>query len=209
MAPIRRRKINVSLLIPFAIVALVFGILIWKKMQDSREPYPVPQASQTETTRKVVLFFVNEGAGLAREARELPSCTDTEACVKELLDELFSGPVGELDGALPEGAELTGVRLEGDQAVVDVSSAFASDLPSGSSAEMLAVYSIINTVCFNYPQITRVLITVEGNRKTVLKHLDLSDPLTPDYSLEREATSTGAAVPVTPPAPAAKKKGQP
>jgi hypothetical protein len=209
MAPIRRRKINVSLLIPFAIVALVFGILIWKKMQDSREPYPVPQASQTDTTRKVVLFFVNEGAGLAREARELPSCTDTEACVKELLDELFSGPVGELDGALPEGAELTGVRLEGDQAVVDVSSAFASDLPSGSSAEMLAVYSIINTVCFNYPQITRVLITVEGNRKTVLKHLDLSDPLTPDYSLEREATSTGAAVPVTTPAPAARKKGQP
>lgn len=209
MAPIRRRKINVSLLIPFAIVALVFGILIWKKMQDSREPHPVPQASQTDTTRKVVLFFVNEGAGLAREARELPSCTDTEACVKELLDELFSGPVGELDEALPEGAELTGVRLEGDQAVVDVSSAFASDLPSGSSAEMLAVYSIINTVCFNYPQITRVLITVEGNRKTVLKHLDLSDPLPPDYSLEREATSTGAAVPVTPPAPAAKKKGQP
>jgi hypothetical protein len=210
MAPIRRRKINVSLLIPFAIVALVFGVLIWKKMQDSREQHPVPQASQTESTRKVVLFFVAEGVGLAREARELPSCSDTEACVKELLDELFSGPVGELDEALPEGAELTGVRLEGDLAVVDVTRAFASDLPSGSSAEMLAVYSVINTVCFNYPQITRVLITVEGNGNTVLKHLDLTDPLPPDYSLVREATSTNSsAAPVTPPAPAAKKKGQP
>ena len=124
MAPIRRRKINISLLIPFAIVALVFGALIWKKMQDSREPHPVPQVNQTDSTRKVVLFFVAEGAGLAREARELPSCTDTEACVKDLLDELFSGPVGELDEALPEGAELTGVRLEGDLAVVDVDQGF-------------------------------------------------------------------------------------
>jgi hypothetical protein len=209
MPPIRRRKISISLLIPFAIVALVFGALIWKKMQDSREQHPVPQVNQQAEMRKGVLFFVADGTRLAREARELPSCTDTEPCIKDLLDELFSGPVGDLDEALPEGAELTGVRLEGDLAVVDVSRAFAENMPAGSSAEMLAVYSIIDTVCFNYPQITRVLITVEGNRKTVLKHLDLSDPLPPDFSLEREATSASSTTPLSPPASTAKKKGHP
>ena len=107
--------------------------------------------------------------------------------------------------ACGEGAILAGVRLEGDLAVVDVSKAFASDLPAGSSAEMLAVYSIINTVCFNYPQIARVRITVEGNQKTVLKHLDLTEPLPPDFALEREETSTNNPAAVTPPAPAAKK----
>jgi hypothetical protein len=204
MAPNRRRKISISLLIPFAIVALVFGALIWKKMQDSREPHPVPQINQPDATRKGVLFFVADGTGLAREARELPSCPDTETCVTELLDELFSGPVSDLDEALPEGAMLTGVRLEGDLAVVDVTKPFATDLPAGSSAEMLAVYSIINTVCFNYPQIARVRITVEGAAAS-LKHLDLSEPLPPDYSLEREETSTNSAAPATPPAPAAQK----
>jgi len=204
MAPVRRRKISISLLIPFAIVALVFGALIWKKMQDSRELPPVPQVDQSAAIRKGVLFFVADGTRLAREARELPACSDTETCVKDLLDELFSGPVGELDEALPEGALLTGVRLEGDLAVVDVTKPFASELPSGSSAEMLAVYSIVNTVCFNYPQIARVRITVEGAPAT-LNHLDLMDPLPPDYSLEREAISTNSAAPVTPPAPAAKK----
>jgi len=207
MAPFRRRKISVSLLIPFAIVALVFGALIWKKMQDSREPHPVPQIDQQTSTRKGVLFFVADGTSLAREARELPSCTDTETCVKDLLDELFSGPVGDLDEALPESALLTDVRLEGNLAIVDLSRDFVSGMPVGSSAEMLAVYSIVNTVCFNYPQIVRVRITVEG-AATNLNHLDLSDPLPPDYSLEREATSTNSSVPVTPPAPAA-KKGQP
>jgi hypothetical protein len=205
MAPIRRRKISISLLIPFAIVAMVFGVLIWKKMQDSSELHPVPQVNQPAAIRKGVLFFVADGTRLAREARELPSCSDSETCVKDLLDELFSGPVGELDEALPKGAQLTSIRLQGDQAVVDVTKAFATDLPAGSSAEMLAVYSIIDTVCFNYPQIARVRITVEG-AATTLNHLDLRDPLPPDYSLEREATSTNSSVPVPPPAPAAKKE---
>ena len=204
MATTRRRKISISLLIPFAIVAMVFGALIWKKMQASREPHPVPQVHQPDVARKGVLFFVADGTRLAREARELPSCTDAETCVKDLLDELFSGPLGDLEEALPEGVELTGVRLEGNLAVVDVSKAFATDLPVGSSAEMLAVYSIIDTVCFNFPQIARVRITVEG-AATNLNHLDLMDPLPPDYSLEREATSTNNAAPVTAPAPAAKK----
>jgi hypothetical protein len=204
MAPLRRRKISISLLIPFAIVALVFGALIWKKMQDSREPHPVPQVDQQAATRKGVLFFVADGTRLAREARELPSCSDTETCVKDLLEELFSGPVGDLDEALPEGAQLTDVRLEGNLAIVDLSRDFVSGMPVGSSAEMLAVYSIVNTVCFNYPQIVRVRITVDGAASS-LNHLDLSDPLTPDYSLEREATSTNSAVPLTPPAPPAKK----
>jgi Sporulation and spore germination len=204
MAPVRRRKISISLLIPFVLVAMVFGALIWKKMQDSRELHSAQQASQPDAARKGVLFFVADGARLGREARELPACTDTETCVRDLLEELFSGPVGDLDEALPEGALLTGVRLEGDQAVVDVSRAFSTDLPAGSSAEMLAVYSIINTVCFNFPQIARVRITVEGAAAS-LSHLDLSDALPPDYSLEREPTSTTSAVPVTPPAPAAKK----
>jgi len=203
MAP-ARRKISISLLIPFAIVALVFGALIWKKMQASRDLHPVSQVSQPAAPRKGVLFFVADGTRLAREARELPACTETESCVKDLLEELFSGPVGELDEALPEGALLTGVRLQGDLAIVDVSKSFATDLPAGSSAEMLAVYSIIDTICFNYPQIARVRITVEGAAAN-LNHLDLTDPLPPDYTLEREAISTDSAAPVTAPAPAAKK----
>jgi hypothetical protein len=69
---------------------------------------------------------------------------------------------------------------------------------------MLAVYSIINTVCFNYPQIAMVRITVAGGA-AALKHLDLSDPLPPDYTLEHEAPAINSAAPVTSPKPAAKK----
>lgn len=197
MAPHRRRKISISIVIPFTIVALVFGALIWKKMQASHELHPVPQVNQPAELRKGVLFFVSGGTGLAREARELASCSATQECVNDLLEELFSGPVGDYDAALPETAGLVGVHVEGALAVVDVTRGFVTDLPAGSSAEMLAVYSVVNTVCFNYPQITAVRITVEG-APAHMKHLDLSDPLPPDYSLERDAAATN----ITTPSPA-------
>jgi Sporulation and spore germination len=208
MAPLHRKKISISLVIPFAIVAMVFGGLIWKKMQDSREPRPVPQIDQPAAARKVVLFFVTDDARLAREGRETGACGETGECVKDLLDELISGPVGDLHAAVPEAAAVKSVHLEGDLAVVDLTAPFAAELPSGSSAEMMAVYSIVNTICINFPQIARVRITVEGNQKTILNHLDLTDPLPPDYSLEQGPTETTPAGPSTRPAPAV-TKGRP
>jgi hypothetical protein len=205
MQIIRRRKINISLLIPFVIVALVFGVLIWKKMRASREVRPVPQVVEPATARKGVLFFVTEGTSLAREARELGACGETQECLKDLLDELFSGPVGDLDEALPESSSVKSVRIAGDLAVVDLNQAFATDLAAGSSAEMLAVYSIVDTVCANYPQFARVKVTVEGNEKTLLRHLDLSDPLQPDYSLEQSPTPVDGSRTTPTPAPAVQK----
>lgn len=184
----QRKKAGINLLIPFVIVALVFGGLFWKKLQESREFKPVPKVTEPSALRKAVLFFVADGNRLVREARELESCSDRTECVKDLLDELFSGPVGEqLSPALPEAAALNSVRLEGDLAVVDLNRSFATDLPAGSAAEMLAVYSLVDTVCINFPQIARVQLTVEGDRNPQLKHLDLSEPLTPDYTLEQSS----------------------
>ena len=183
----RRKRINISLLIPFLVFALVFSVLIWQKYRASREVPPAPHLQLPSGERKVVLFFVTDGNRLGREAREVEPCEEPAACIKGVLNELFNGPVGDLDEALPESAALKDVRIEGDTAVVDVNRSFADDLPSGSSAEMLAVYSIVDTVCVNFPRIARVKLTIEGEAKPLLRHLDLSDPLPPDYSLEQEA----------------------
>lgn len=197
-----KRKISISILIPFAVVALVFGGLIWKKMHDSREPRPIPQINEPAASRKGVLFFVVNGTHLAREARDLESCGGTEECLKDLLDELVSGPVGDLDEALPASALVNSVRLEGNLAIVDMNQAFVSDMPAGSSAEVLAVYSLVNTVCVNYPAVTSVKITVEGAVASGMKHLDLNEPLSPDYSLEQPAGASAQ----EPAVPAARKE---
>jgi len=180
----RRRRINISLLIPFFVMALVFALLIRQKYKASMEVPPKPQIQQPSGTRTVVLFFVADGTRLAREAREIEPCSETGECIKSTLDELFSGPVGELEDALPEGARFTALQIKEDTAFIELNMNFAEELPSGSTAEMLAVYSIVDTICANFPQIAKVRLTIEGSKEARLKHLDLTDPLLPDYTLE-------------------------
>jgi spore germination protein GerM len=198
MAPQQRKRINISLLIPFLVIAVVFGTMIWQKYRESRLVPVTPQVQPSVGKRTAVLFFVADGIRLAREARELDPCEDAAACLSDVLEELLNGPVGEFDESLPEGTVVNSVRIDGDLAGIDLNHAFVDELPSGSSGEMLAVYSIVNTVAVNFPQITKVKLTVEGEQSPVLKHLDLSEPLTPDYSLEQtpQADSAAASKPI-------------
>lgn len=199
MASQQRKRININLLIPFLIIAVVFGTMIWQKYRNSREIPAAPQLQPPVGKRTAVLFFVADGSRLAREARELDPCEDVVVCLKDVLEELLNGPVGEFDESLPEGTVINMVRIEGDRVAIDLNRAFADALPSGSSAEMLAVYSIVNTVAVNFPQVTKIKLTVEGNEKTILRHLDLSDPLTPDFTLEQLPQPDTATVPAATP----------
>lgn len=185
MSPQQRKKININLLIPFLVIALVFGAMLWQKYRESRDVPTAPQVAPLAGKRTAVLFFVADGDHLVREARELDPCEDAVACLDNVLEELLNGPVGEFDKPLPEGTVINSVRIDRDLAFVDLNRVFADSLPSGSSAEMMAVYSIVDTVAANFPQITRVKLTVEGEQSTLLKHLDLSEPLSPDYTLEQ------------------------
>jgi hypothetical protein len=203
-----RKKVNINLLIPFLVIAMVFGVTIWNKYRASRDLPVIPQVQQPDGKRSSILFFVADGTRLAREARQLDPCDGVaDACLKDLLEELVNGPVGELDESLPDGTVINTVRMEGDQVVIDLNKTFAEALTSGSSAEMLAVYSIVDTVAINFPQITKVKLTINGDPKSLLRHLDLSDPLVPDYTLELPpappSTKTVA------PSASERKKGQP
>lgn len=206
MPPVRRKRSTINLLVPFLIIALVFGALLWNKYRTTRLVNPKPAARLATGKRTAVLFFVAEGSRLAREAREMEPCNDEAACVKETLDELAYGPLGDLDDALPQGTLLNSVRFEGTAAVVDLNRAFVDAMPSGSSAEMMAVYSIVNTVCLNFPKTGGVRLTVDGAGGVLLRHLDLSAPLSPDYTLEAPppADGVGAAQP-----PHSNTKGKP
>ena len=64
MAAQQRKRINISLLIPFMVIALVFGAMLWQKYRDSRE---LPVAPQRRCTVLVVVF-ASRGRGRERVA---------------------------------------------------------------------------------------------------------------------------------------------
>jgi spore germination protein GerM len=185
MQPHPRKKITISILIPFLIFILFFSIMIWQKYRSSHEVPVTPPQHSEEGKRYVTLFFAAEGTRLVREARGLDPCEDENDCLKSVLDELLNGPVGEFEETMPEGTAVDAVHIEGNQATIEFNRAFSEAMLPGSSAEMLAVYSVVDTIAVNFPLIQKVKINVDGNKGVILSHLDLSDPLSPDHSLEQ------------------------
>jgi hypothetical protein len=69
-------------------------------------------------------------------------------------------------------------------ACVSLSGEIASGLPGGSRAELLTVYSIVNTVVTNFPAVSRVQLMVNDQLTSSLGgHVDVSRALPPDMTL--------------------------
>lgn len=173
--------------IAFALSAAVLGALILRKYEMSRmKPAPPPHAPEAGRIL-VTLFFASPGGeGFAREAREIDPCTEPAECAEEVVEELINGPVGELSPTLPPTATIRSVRVEGETALVDFGKGFAEGLPGGSHGEMSAVYSVVDSLVFNFPRIKKVKFLLEGEWVESLGHLDLREPLAPDFTLEKK-----------------------
>lgn len=173
--------------IAFLLFAAIVGTLVAKKYHVSSTPQVPPPVENAGTVR-VTLFFADEnGDGLVREGREVEADADPSMLIETVLDELIRGPVGAYGQVVPDATQVRGVSLRGDLAVVDFSKEFYDDLPAGSSAEMVAVYGVIDTIAVNFPQVKQVSFLKEGQPvETVKGHLDLRQPLPPDFSLEKK-----------------------
>ena len=87
---------------------------------------------------------------------------------------------------LPYNTQIRKVQVQDELALVDFGRELVDGLPAGSSAEMTAVYAVIDTIAINFPQIKKVRFTVDGENVATLKgHLDLRAPLAPDFTLEK------------------------
>lgn len=141
---------------------------------------------ETPAVRVVTLYFaLPDGSGLARESREIDACLDQVECITAVVTELIKGPVGELLPTLPQTI-VNRVAVADGTAVVDLGEGFVTGLPGGSSSEMTAVYSIVNSITVNVPGISGVKFLVDGREASTLKGgLDLRRPLTPDPTLDR------------------------
>jgi spore germination protein GerM len=81
--------------------------------------------------------------------------------------ELIKGPEGNLIPTLPPRARLLTLQIsDAGVAKVNFSAALSKDHPGGSSAEMMTVYSIVNSLTLNFPRIKRVQIVIEGKVST-------------------------------------------
>ena len=96
------------------------------------------------------------------EGREIDDCLEETDCVKETVQALIDGPVGDLTPILPSHTVLRGVKEDGSTALVDFSKDLIAGHPGGSVAELLTVYGLADTLAENFPHIRQVRILIAG-----------------------------------------------
>jgi len=172
------------------VLLILVGILSMVLLYQFRKPVssrPGLQPSglippSLEQKRSVRLFFSSPTEdALQEEVREikLAGAIDQEARVAVM--ELIKGPRSDLLSTLPAGTQLRQLYIDGRGiAYVDFSAELRDRHPGGSNAELLAVYSIVDTLAYNFEQIKRVQILVDGSEiDTLAGHVDLRRPLKP------------------------------
>lgn len=133
------------------------------------------------------LYFPGKGGYLVPEERELAVTSEPQSRARAIVLALLDGPrQADLYRPFPEDVVLLDLYLEADgTAYVDLGQQGSDRPPSGGSlAEMMRVYSVVDSLVYDVPEVRRVALLWNGvQRETFSGHLDTSVPLLPERDL--------------------------
>jgi spore germination protein GerM len=157
-----------------------------RRLAQVSVPKAAPAAAEPTARRTVTLFFLSDNDDLLHgETREIAAGPSAADEAERALAELIKGSTGGLVSPLPAEARVRQVFITKDGvAYVDFGREIMEKFSYGSSSELAAVYSVVDTMAYNFKSIKRVAILVEGTEKETLGgHIDLTQPFPPDYSI--------------------------
>jgi len=187
------RAKRLTLYLVLAIFAGILGYLFLSKWSRPPSPgVPVSPGVLALPERKVVksiahLYFINkENTYLVAEKRELLHSEDPVDQAKMIIEGLISGPL-ELVRTLPLETRLEALFIDSNNtAYVDFSGTLQERHPGGIRSEFFSVYSIVNSLVLNIPQITKVKILIGGREaQTFAGHIDIRFPFKANMLLVR------------------------
>jgi spore germination protein GerM len=171
----------------FFLILIGIGLILLFHQQIFRSIKPLSERGSILVEKKeVVLYFSDrEGEYLVGEKREISKKNEFKEEAKEAILELIEGPKGKLIPTLPPRTKLLTLQISGEGlAKVNFSLALSKDHPGGSSSEVMTIYSIVNSLSLNFPQIKKVQILIDGKPvETITGHLSLKQPVSPKPDL--------------------------
>ncbi|RPH52817.1 MAG: hypothetical protein EHM85_01570 [Desulfobacteraceae bacterium] len=137
---------------------------------------------------QVNLYFADDqNVHLRAEPRSVSRPPDPAEFGRIIIESLIKGPMGELVRTIPEESSLRAFYIAKDgTAYVDFAEAIREKHPGGSSSELMTIYSIVNSLVMNIPEITTVKILIDGQESmTLAGHVDLRFPFKVNTALVR------------------------
>jgi spore germination protein GerM len=150
-------------------------------------PEEAPSFTSEQNRREVTLFFQEaDSESLGPEKRKIFLTTSIADQAKQIVVELINGPLEKgLLPTLPPQTRLRGLYIDrSGTAYVDLSGELVDFHPGGTDEEIATIFSIVDTLIYDLPQIKRVHILVNGEERDTLKsHLDLRRDYAKDMSI--------------------------
>jgi len=171
------------------VIAVLFSLFSGpdaETRETTSPPLPVSHTSRIEEESFFLYFAEREGHFLTSEERTASTAKGPWQLSKKIIAALIDGPERGNARTLPADTRLRALYItEPKVAVVDFSREIRGE-PRGAASELLTVYSVVNALAVNIPEIDAVRILIEGQRaETLSGHIDISEPLTPDMLLVR------------------------
>lgn len=208
---IRLRKVEgrkIIAIIVTAAAAVAFGVLVMTGLSrllsrpastgEPTEPIAGASAPPAEAPAvpkiKATLFFASEdGLRLVPAEREVPLAEGAVAQARSILEaQLSAEPQQPLASTIPKGAQLRGIFVsERNEVFVDLDPAIRTAHPGGTLRELMTVYTIVNAVLTNLPNLQEVQILIGGQEAdTLAGHVDLRRPLRKNDALVAQSVAS-------------------
>jgi hypothetical protein len=130
---------------------------------------------------KAILYFASEdGMRLVPAEAEVPLAEGAVAQARSIVEAQLSAQApAPLLSTIPKGAALRGIFIsQRNEAFVDLDPAIRSAHPGGTLQELMTVYTIVNVLLTNLPNLREVQILIGGQEvDTLAGHVDLRRPL--------------------------------
>jgi len=150
-------------------------------------PPEPPLYERNDPPMTVKLFFpgMKEDVILSAEDQTIFRSAELANRARQILQKLLDGPTTPgLYPSVPKDTKLQEVFIDGTgMAYVDFSSTIAANHPGGMLSEQATVYSVVNSLTYNLPEIRQVKILVGGAEKETLAGHFLLLPLSMDLSI--------------------------
>lgn len=190
-----RKKIAVdALLILFICLLLPDTLQAERTDKLGRQPQIVQAMPKTPVPKAdVILYFASKNGGFLvaqggyERDKMLSNPANPVMFAKNIIQALISGPRNRLMRTLPQETKLRALYVTDDgTAYTDFSVAIKDNHPGGVLAELITIYSIVNSLVLNITGIDRVKFLIEGREAlTLAGHIDLQNPFTAEMLLIR------------------------
>ena len=158
-------------------VGLFFQNASAQNTQLYREDALSRPAAQTRSIQSAThLYFADrDNYYLMSEQRSVTHTGDPVDYARSIVEALIKGPQNSLVNTLATDTKLRAIYLiPGGDCYVDLSQAAGKDHTGGCNSELLTIYSVVNSLILNVPEIKRVKLLVEGKEvQTLAGHIDL------------------------------------